>query len=334
VTQRYMRQPSANPPPAPFAWWWAMGRLSVLMVVLCLVPLGARGESQFQFRIGFSKFILGEVNENDAMAVVSVWARQIAQASDIAVDPQPLIFRNIAEIQAALTDKTVDCINLTTAEYFAVQGQIAKDMIVVSVISDSINEEYVLLVHRESGIESLGDLKGRSLGMLRSARTSLAPVWLDTLLVREGFSPASDLFKEIIPATKIGKAVLPVFFRKMDACVVTRAGFRTMIELNPQTGRQLRVLATSPSLVPVLFCFRSDYSSPLRGKIIDEITNCHLSPACRQIMTLFQTDSLKEIPGNSLASALNLLEQHAQLSGELEIGPKGKVSGQATRGVQ
>jgi len=264
-------------------------------------------------RIGFSAGVLGDVNENDAMAAVRVWAQALAQERGIPADPQPKILRGLPEIATALSNRAVECVNMTTEEYAALRGRFGLETLIVAVKRNVITEEYVLLVHRSNPIQRLADLRGRKLGMLHSSRASLAPKWLDTVLAREELGRAADFFGQIESAAKITKVVLPVFFHQFDACVVTRSGFDTMIELNPQTGQQLRVLAASQAMVPEEFCFRSDYNSPLRAKLLTEITQWHTSPAGRQILTLFQSDSLQERPFSCLDTALELLTLHERL---------------------
>ena len=53
-----------------------------------------------------------------------------------------------------------------------------------------------------------------------------------------------------------------------DACVVARTGFETMCEINPQIGKQLKVIASSPEVVPAVFCFRADYSPPFKEDLL------------------------------------------------------------------
>ena len=310
------------------------GWLSVMLVMLCLIPVGARGESSELFRVGFSKSTFEEVNENDAIAAVRVWSQALVKERGIAADPQPIIFYSNIEMAEDLTKKTVDCINLTTAEYEELRGQLVKDCIVLGVLSESITEEYLLIVHSKSGIEKLSDLRGRTLGFLQSPRTSLAAVWADTLLVREGLPPVAEFMGRVFSETKIGKVILPVFFRQKDACVITRKGFDTMIELNPQTGQELKVLATSPPVVPMVFCFRNDFSLSFREKILGEITSWHQSPSGRQILTLFQSDRIEKHPVSCLDSALEILTAHKKLSGKTAPGQGVRASRDAMRGSQ
>ena len=300
----------------------------MLALIFSTAHFHASGQETSVLHIGFSSATFGEVNENDAIAAVRIWAQDLAQERHIAADPQPKILRGIAEITAALTNGTVDCLDLTTDEYFALKGAVAMEHCVVAVKDGSITEEYVLLVRGDSGIERLGDLRGHKLGLLRSSRASLAPVWSETILAREGLGSTTGFYSQITTASKISQAVLPVFFRQLDACVVTRSGFETMVELNPQVGRQLKVLASSPPVVPVVFCFRAGYDSPIRAKVLAEIAQWHQTPAGRQILTLFQTETLEEQPVSCLDTALQLLAEHQRLCGETNKQQVGANGGQ------
>jgi phosphonate transport system substrate-binding protein len=87
-----------------------------------------------------------------------------------------------------------------------------------------------------------------------------------------------------------------------------------MSELNPQVGKQLRILAVSPEVVPSGFAFRSDYASPYRAQMLVEMGRLADSPAGQQILTLIQTDRIEDQPISCLASAFELLSTHQRLS--------------------
>lgn len=132
---------------------------------------------------------------------------------------------------------------------------------------------------------------------------------------------ADDYFGQIVLKNKIPNTVLPVFFRQADACLVTRSSFETMTELNPQLGQQLRILLVSEPYVPVVFCFRDNYQSEVKAQVLKEIENLHLSPAGRQILTIFQIDKLFEQSSSVLDITIALLQEHQMLlSGEQEQG--------------
>lgn len=290
-------------------------------VLLCAFASGGWGQSSEICRVGFTYRAFGELNENDAMAAVKAWTQAFMAERKIPATLEPSVYRNLSDMKTALTEKAVEALNMTTDEFSQLRGLLAEDVIVYGVASDSIDEEYVLLVNRNSMIEKLVDLKGGNLGLLSSIRASLAETWLDTILLREGLAPARDFFGRIDTDPKVDNLLIPLFFEKLDACVITRSGFDLMVELNPQTGQRLEVLSTSPPLVPTVFCFRNGWNPPVREKMVEAIQRWHLSPAGRQSLMLFQIDSLKAQSIQGLDSALDLIDEHRKLENKYGLRP-------------
>jgi phosphonate transport system substrate-binding protein len=257
--------------------------------------------------------VMPDVNENDARAAMKVWAENIVNNGVVRADPNVLMFHDFASMSEALHNRAVDGVVASTSDYFAIRQEVDFNHFVFAVTAGSIYDQYILLVHQDSGLAKVDDLRGRSLNILRHTRTSLAPIWLDTLLLEKGLKPAQDFCSGITEETKLAQTVLPVFFHKADACLVTLKGFKTMSELNPQLGRQLRVLATSPELVPSGFFFRTGYPQAQQKQCLAEFTRVHTTATGQQILTVFQTERLEECPASVLDSALNLLTRHQQL---------------------
>ncbi len=271
---------------------------------------GASGDLA-PFRLGFSSSTFGEVNENDAVAAVKMWSKVLAEDQALAVDPQPRVFRSLVEIRAALQQQSLDAINLTTDEFRRLRELLAVDRCILGVQNDSFRDEYVVLVRGDRGFAGLDDLRGRSLTVHESPRTRVAPIWLESLLLAQQKGRLTNHFGRIDGFNKLTRAVLPVFFRQTDACLVTRRGFAVMVELNPQVGRELKPLLVSPPFVPFLFAFRGDYTSPVRERVLVQLKGWHTTAAGRQILTLFQCDRVEVHPVSLLVETLNLLDTHA-----------------------
>jgi phosphonate transport system substrate-binding protein len=144
----------------------------------------------------------------------------------------------------------------------------------------------------------------------------LARPWLDTVLLEHKLGRAQDFFASISEEPKINKTVLPVFFRKADACMVTRKAFQTMCELNPQLGRQLQVLLASPGLVTGGFFFREGYPAHEQDLFVAELAGVRKTPAGNQVLTVFQTDDMKEYQLAVFDSAAALMGKYHWLLGE------------------
>jgi len=289
-------------------------RWSVLLFAVAALNLGPAAEPETRpFQVAFSSSLFTDINENDAKAAVKAWVRTVAAERNVPTHPEVPILKGIPALSEALRSRAVDAVGITTVEYAALSPEIEFAPIFVTYNSGRPVEQYYLLVHQGSGIERLPDLRGRSLVLHNNSRLSLASPWLDTLLVEEGCPPAATLLGKFVTAPKLAQVVLPVFFRQTDACLVTRTGFETMVELNPQLGRQLKILAASTELVASVFCFRADYAPPFHETLLDGLRELHNSAAGKQVLTVFQSERIEDQPASCLASALELMARHAQL---------------------
>lgn len=288
----------------------------LVFISVCGVPLiscGAANMSDAPFRIGFASSMFTDVNENDARAAVKVWGALIAREQNIPTDPNPAILKNMDALLRSLSEKQVDAVGITLTEYVQLRRKIRFDPIFVTYNAGSMTEQYVLLAHRKGAIKTLADLGGRSLSIYTNSRAYLAPLWLDTLLVKQGHPAAAHFSGKIVQNTKLSKVVLPVFFRQVDVCLVTRSGFDTMSELNPQVGQQLVVIAESPAMVPAVLVFRADYQPSFREKLIAGLNGLNKTPAGRQVLTIFHGENIGEQPVRCLDSAVELIATHEQL---------------------
>lgn len=301
---------------------WLLACLSCLVVFGTLMnPLEAAAVTNKKlFRVGFSTAMFTEVNENDAMAAVKVWTATIAKERGVPTDPAPHVYNNVQEMSLALTVKEVDSLALTSEEYWKLRALLDDEVFIVGSNDENFTEEYLVLVHRDSKIQKIQDLRGRSLAFYNNSRMTLAPIWLDTVLMKAGL-PRSLEFCRVAQTSKLTNAVLPVFFRQTDACVVSRNSFKTMCELNPQLNERLRVVFSSPELVPSGFCFRRGYNDSIRKTIITELVQVMSSSSGGQVMTLFQLGKFEAKPLSCLDSAFALLATHERLLSKAKSKP-------------
>ncbi len=153
-------------------------------------------------------------------------------------------------------------------------------------------------------------------------------------MLDSGFGRASGFFGRIARNKNAAQVVLPLFFGKADACLTTRASFKVMVELNPQLNTRLHVLAASPGLVPSLFAFRANYTSPYRAQILEAMDQFGESPAGRQILALIHADRVEVRPISCLDKSLELLARHRRLCRKNSIDPSGGAPGEVTESVE
>jgi ABC-type phosphate/phosphonate transport system substrate-binding protein len=318
---------------------WHTKRLTLWLVVFCSAVVASQGEIAARdaalFRVGYSIGMFTDVNENDARAAVKAWGQTVAKERGIEADPEAKIFKDLPALALALRSKLVDAVGITVDEYDILSKEMEFAPVFVAYNGGSMYEEYVLLVHRDSRIENITGLKGRGLILYQNARACLAPFWLDTLLMESGFRSASEFFGRVSKNNRVSNVILPVFFRQNDACLTTRSSFETMNELNPQIGKQLKIIASSPKLVPAVFCLRADYTPAFKDQLLAGLRDLHKTPAGHQVLTIFHSEKLEEQPASVLQSARDLLAESRRIrtpSKQMQTGlptseqrPKGAV---------
>ena len=285
----------------------------LLAAAVCL-PAGPAHSTE-TIHVGFSKSIVGEINENDTMAAVELWSTKLVVTDDISVKVLPKIYEDVREIEIALKGSMVDLINLNTSEFFDLQHLLDHEQFILAVYGSAITVEYLLLVHRKSRFEDIKDLRGCVLRFPKNARNALSTIWLDVELAEAGLPATEHFFDKMVSANKINSAVLPVFFDKADACLVTRKGFDTMVELNPQISHQLRILAASKEYIPGFLGFSKSYQSAIKDVIENNIRNWDQTAAGFQFLVMFQMDGFVFQPFEVLGPTLELIKEHRRLFG-------------------
>jgi phosphonate transport system substrate-binding protein len=288
----------------------------VVASVFFLRGAGAAESTNLEpIRFAFSFHMFTDVNENDAKASVKAWALALAQERQVPMSTEPIILSGAAELKQALRAATIDGAAVTTEEFLSLEPELQGTNLFMSVVGGRFTEEYLLLVRADSGITDLRGLRGCKIILFENARASLAPLWLEVILSEKNLGAPADHFGQMHTAQKLVKVVLPVFFHQQDACIVTRRGFDTMCELNPQVRAQLRVVATSPELVPAVGFIRRGYVSPLRDTLMAALHGLETSANGTQVLTLFQTDRMQESSAILLNSARDLMatRQHLKL---------------------
>jgi len=267
-------------------------------------------------RMAYSLSVFIGLNPADARNAIAIVTKNFAQESTLGMDVAHLIYENTEELAQLIDGGTVYAVNMNTPEYWLLREKARLDRFLVNIRNGTETETYLLLTRADGPLKSLAELQGKRLNVLTNSAMVLATVWLDVELAKatlptttKFFAPPSDFFK---PA----KVVLPVFFGQADACLTTRSSYALMVELNPQVGKQLRIIASSPPLIPLLYGFRDNCEPKAKEGAIHTMVTMHNTISGRQTLALSQIEEIAERPATTFDASLALLDEHARLCPE------------------
>lgn len=288
----------------------------------CLVLLGVLARAQppagdlpdVRVRMAYSRVVVRNTNENDFRTAMRAYSKVIADNFHILTDTDQAIYDTVAQLETALRRGTTEVVAGGANEILALDPALLEKPFFSSLSGGEIGRHYVLVAHVQSNITQLADLGGCRVAVLDSVEGHLARQWLDVACAQAALPPLPGALRELRPVSKASQAVLPVFFRQIEACVTTQESLATLAALNPQISRQLRIVATSPRLVPVLTAVRSGIEPAVRARLIEAITAVDSVPAGRQVLLLFQTEKVRAVDDAALDATRQLLAAHARLA--------------------
>lgn len=291
--------------------------IGLILLGAALAALGSGGESDdrvSRIRMGASTSLVGaDINANDARAAIKTWADSFSRETGLRIESLPEVLSPPEQLFQNIRQGLLDAFSVTTPEYQQIAAYTDPGLLLVDQAYVNGGEEYIILVHAESGVRSLADLRGRTLAHYTGSVTSLAADWIETLLAGANLGAPESFFRQIVPEAKLSRTVLPVFFRQVDACVATRRAYETMCEMNPQLSVKLRILAGSPKLVPVVIAFHKNCSPRQKERFKAALTGMGNSPAGRQILSLFGSHQVIATDSSILGPSIELVQASARI---------------------
>ena len=278
-------------------------------------PAMGMDKNQIIIQIGFSDKLFVDIKDNDAKASTKVMTELMIAKKGVDAGCETYIFHDLQSIKTALKEKRLDAISLPAVEYLELVQEVPLDPVSAAVIGGKVTEKYVLLAHRDNNAQNLKWLKNKEIIFGAKWMGSLSKIWIDDLLIKDGLSPIDQLCSKTKYVSRVSQAVLPVFFKQADACIVTQRGLKTMVELNPQIGRELVALATSSDFLNGIMCFRKDYNEKeYRSEFRQTLFELHLDPKGKQFLNFFKMDRLVPFEPSFLKSTQELVEDYQKIS--------------------
>ena len=124
-----------------------------------------------------------------------------------------------------------------------------------------------------------------------------------------------DFFGRTDEVFTASRAILPVYFGQYDACVVDRSSLDVMVELNPQLGAKLAVVAKSPGYLETVVCLRNDYTE-YRDELISALNEMHTLPTGQQLLMILKVDRLRPYEPRYLETVKALYGMHRGFEAE------------------
>ncbi len=265
-------------------------------------------ENEKEIKVVFSKNSFHNIKLEDAHATAQILANHIKKLKNVKSNFKVEIVTGDKEIIESCNNG-FDMILLTTDEYFRLRKKIPIEPFCVNYTNSSYGYVYQLIVNKSDKINDISQLKGETIFIQSNSENNVATKWLNKLLKVAKLKTMDVFFKEIILSNKATNVLLPVFFNKAKACIVTNSSFNLLKELNPGISNQTKIINSSEPLILGITCLNSlNTNSDNYNVMKDILPVLHENQYGKQLLQLFGADKLILFKEEYLDSYKKLLE--------------------------
>ncbi|MDZ7582122.1 MAG: PhnD/SsuA/transferrin family substrate-binding protein [Deltaproteobacteria bacterium] len=282
---------------------------AVLVLAMLWGPPAARAESPAEppVRIGYAQSIFKGRNQTDTIAAMKFWAKTIANDRGVPIDSRMAIFDTPEDAVAAVREKRIDGVTLSLNEFAAFPPGLLGAPFVRDEANGVTHVVYVLVAATNGPVRQVRDLRGARIVVHDGEYAGVGLAWLEAQLAVAGLGRLRDEAARMDLNEKPSGTVLPVFFGKADACLVRRSAFDTAVELNPQVGARLAIVAVSEPIIPSLLSFRVGVAEGPRDRLFREVLRIHETKTGQQVMTMFKCDRMAAVTSEEVDRSVRLL---------------------------
>lgn len=244
------------------------------------------------YRFIYSKELFFNTKTEDAIALTKIFTEKIKKQKGIEDEAEIVICENDEELIDA-TKTNFDFVLSTTVTLVKLLKKGNVKPVLVNQTQGSYGFVYYLVTRKDKNLTHLSDLKNQRLNILARTDGQTPSLWLEKILRDNKLPVKNKFFGEIFFDYKPTNILLPVFFKKVDAAVITKESFDVMCELNPNIKKDLHILATSKTLLFGVLSFDTKSKNKEREKYIyDILTTMHNDADGRQFLSLFSLDKI------------------------------------------
>jgi phosphonate transport system substrate-binding protein len=144
----------------------------------------------------------------------------------------------------------------------------------------------VLFVRKDSGIRTVGQMKGKRLALVARATTA-GYLFPTVFLKRAGVRTPETFFREVYYAGAHEGTIDDVLDRKADVGVSKNTVYDRFAAENPRIDRELVILGTSEDVPENALALRKDIGGSVKGKLADALISMHADPEGAKVLKAF-----------------------------------------------
>lgn len=275
-------------------------------------------QSTKKVKFGYYGYNLDAKSYSSISESMKLWVEAIQKRSKY-----KQLSNSIIEIKFYLSDKdlyadilnqTLDCMNLTSWDYFRLNlSEQVLPLVVSSVNSNSKFEKYLLITSIDSQLDEISKLSNVQIHVPKSNSSNLIKTWLKAEL-REKLGEKRYKTIRIIDSNQDEKqTLLSIFFKRIDFTVVREGSYFIAGELNPQIKKFTSIIGTSPNLINYFLARQRDLNLEFCKAVVEESHNLPSTIEGKQVLNIIKTEKIFELSHEDFSETEKLFTRYNRL---------------------
>ena len=293
-----------------------------LLCWICAAPSHAQLDSSAAptpFRIAYFSGSTSAVDMDALRPALARWAAAISKP--VTGRSETEVLSDSHRLEESARAGLHDLYGLFAYQYLALEHTGLLRPAMVTEGSQATASTFLLITRRSAGLRSAEELSDKKIVIDVGGFGELPLIWLATEVAAsrpdpdEEGSPARQYRLVQTPA----RALLPVYFGRADACVITRSAFKDASLFNPEITTRLQICAFSEPLLVSLLAFHRKFPETASSEIAKRVLDRSTQSQHHDLFELIGRQGLTHFEPASLSSLRALYSRYKNLSSPLKL---------------
>lgn len=266
----------------------------------------AQNEEEYTYRLIISSSMFQNAKTEDVEASTRILAAELKKDSKIPSKFDISVCKSKDELIAEMK-LPFDMLYISPVEFLQLKKTFNIEPALISEINNNFGDVYYLVTNKSDNKTSLKNLEAGIINILSNADNQAPTLWLDKLLKENNLPKKSKFFKQVVLDYKTNNVLLPVFFKKAAAAIVTNSAYDLICELNPKIKQETEIILKSGPMLRAIFCFDGRNKDTERKNFLsDYMQNLHKNNHGKQVLSLYLVNRLIPFKQEYLENILDL----------------------------
>lgn len=234
-----------------------------------------------------------------------------------------IVFDSTQELYNAFDKDMIHGIFGTPLEFPPRESKMKPLMMAIHYKNAPLKQSLIAIVRTADNIKSIKDLKGKKISM--GNNQDMEKLYLNTLLLENQQPELDTFFAERLTPKNTNTGIMDVFFGRSDITLVRESEFKTAIELNPQVGKKLTILAESEPFLVLVAGAKTSMPTRAHQVAMQSLVDISSTEKGKQLMQIIHAESFEAVTNKDLDSVRDLLNRYKSLKAKIPAASPSKL---------